>query len=72
MTAVIPASRYEVYADDDDVIGTTIARTYPSGWPIVGNTAGIVAFDEFQVGQFLAWCLTHADDVQRLRDGDRP
>ncbi len=56
-----PHGTYGVWADDDSVIGLTVARTHPSGWAIIRTQPPIMdAFDEFEVGQFLAWCLSTA------------
>lgn len=56
----VPAGRYELYADDDDVIGLTVATTYPSGWPIVRTDPPFMdACDEFAIGQFIAAALTN-------------
>jgi hypothetical protein len=55
-----PEGDYELYADDDDVIGLTVAKTYPQGWAIVRTKPPhLDAFDEFEIGQFLAACLTN-------------
>lgn len=60
--ADIPAGKYGVWADDDDVIGLTIAKSYPSGWPIIcTEPASVNTPDELEVAQFLAWCLANAD-----------
>lgn len=51
--------------DDDDVIGLTVAKTYPSGWAIVRTDPPLMdGFDEYGIGTFLAWCLSHYDDIQ--------
>lgn len=64
-----PEGTYDLYADDDDVIGLTVARTYPQGWPIVRTITPLMdAFDEFDVGTFLAKCLTHHGAVVELLD----
>ena len=68
----VPAGRYELYADDDDVIGLTVATTYPSGWPIVRTDPPFMdACDEFAIGQFIAAALTNAategDQLAELR-----
>jgi hypothetical protein len=72
-----PDGDYELYADDDDVIGLTVAKTYPQGWAIVRtDPPHMDAFDEFEVGQFLAWCLSNRERLvaleeisQRVADG---
>ena len=70
---------FGLWADDDDVIGTTVMRTYPSGWPIIEtSTPGIVGFDEVEIGQFVAWCLSNPDVAalwalhQATLEGDTP
>jgi hypothetical protein len=70
-----PEGHYELFADDDDVIGDTVARTYPKGWSIVRPVTGkrpdvpiCTAFDEFEVGQFLARCLSNHAAVQAFLD----
>ncbi len=58
---IVPPGKYELFADDDDVIGLTVARTYPQGWPIMRTDPPFMdGFDEFAVGQFLAWCLSNS------------
>lgn len=66
-----PKGRYEVYADDDDVIGLKVAKSYPSGWAIVRTEPPLMdAFDEFEVAQYLAWCLTNYPlDFDGVTDG---
>jgi hypothetical protein len=50
----VPKGRYELDADDDDVIGLTIAKTYPSGWAIVRtDPPSMDACDEYAVAQFV-------------------
>lgn len=57
-----PHGTYDLYADDDDVIGQPVARTHPQGWFLIRTDPPIMdAFDEFEVGNFLAWCLTNAE-----------
>lgn len=64
-----PAGRFELFADDDDVIGLTVAKTYPQGWAIVRTDPPIMdAFDEFAVGLFLAWCLSNPDVYAAWKD----
>lgn len=64
-----PRGSYELYADDDDVIGLTVARTYPRGWAIVRTDPPFMdAFDEFDVGEFLAWCMSNSQQLQALRE----
>lgn len=66
----IPEGKFDVYADDDDVIGLVVAKSYPSGWPIIGTEpASMPTADEFEVAQFLADCMSNARAVQAfLRD----
>ena len=60
-----PKGKYDVWADDDDVIGLTVARTHPHGYFIVRTEPPFMdAFDEYEVARFLADCLTHADAVR--------
>lgn len=67
----VPRGSYDLWADDDDVIGLTVARTYPRGLPLVRTEPPFMdAFDEIAVGQFLAWCLTNAERLERLRAGE--
>ena len=48
MSLAFPTGQYEVYANDDDVIGLTVAITKPSGYPIVRTDPPFMdAFDEF-------------------------
>lgn len=64
----VPPGEYGVWADDDDVIGLTVARTSPRGFFLVRTEPPLMdAFDEFGVGQFLAWCLTNACDLEAIR-----
>jgi hypothetical protein len=64
-----PHGRYDLYANDDDVIGLTVARTSPHGYFIVRTKPPFMdAFDEFRVGQFLAWCLTNAERLLPLAE----
>jgi hypothetical protein len=69
-----PAGGFQLYADDDDVIGLTVARTYPQGWSVVRTEPPFMdAFDEFELGQFLAWCLTNSERLRGemgVPDGD--
>jgi hypothetical protein len=59
-----PDGGYELYADDDDVIGLTVAHTYPSHWAIVRTDPPYMdGYDEFDIGQFLAWCLTNRSAI---------
>lgn len=54
----VPAGTYGLYADDDDVIGLTVAKTYPHGYAIVRTDPPFMdAFDEFAVGQFIVDAL---------------
>jgi hypothetical protein len=63
-----PDGLYDLYADDDDVIGLTVARTSPHEWPIVRiDPPYLDAFDEFEVGNFIAWCLTNRQVIQGWR-----
>ena len=60
----VPKGEYDLFADDDDVIGLTVAKTYPHGWPIVGvDPPSMPTHDEFEVGRFIARCLTNASGV---------
>ncbi len=55
-----PDGTYEVFADDDSVIGLTVAKTKPHGYFIVRTDPPFMdAFDEYEVAKFLAWCLSH-------------
>ena len=70
-----PHGKYDVWADDDDVIGLTVAKTYLQDWPIVRTDPPFMdAFDEFKVGQFLAWCMTKSEtllaEMKEDLDGD--
>ena len=66
---LFPEGRYELYADDDDVIGLTVAKTYPSGWAIVRTDPPFMdGFDEFAVGQFIALCLSNHERIIRSLD----
>lgn len=65
MSIAFPIGQYDVYADDDDVIGLTVATSKPSGYPIVRTDPPFMdAFDEFDVAQFLAWCLSQESLVR--------
>ena len=65
-----PEGNYGLFADDDDVIGLTVAKTYPSGWALMRvNPPHMDAFDEFEVGQFLARCLSHRHEIERMLGG---
>jgi hypothetical protein len=65
-----PHGAYALWADDD-VIGLTVAKTYPQGWPIVRvNPPLMDAFDEFDVGQFLARCLSHHHEITKAMGWD--
>ena len=60
----VPPGAYDLWADADDVIGLTVAKTYPSGLPIMRIEPPFMdAFDEIGVGHFLAACLTNAEAV---------
>lgn len=66
-----PAGAYGLFADDDDVIGLTIAKTYPQGWAIVRvNPPLMDAFDGFDVGQFLARCASHHHEICKAMGWD--
>lgn len=57
-----PHGEYGVWADNDDVIGLTVAQTYPAGyWLIRTEPPFMDAFDELKLAQFLAWCLTNSE-----------
>ncbi len=63
-----PKGEYELYADDDDVIGLTVAKTYPKGYCIMRtNPPFMDAFDEFELGQYLVWCLSNYEQISELR-----
>lgn len=67
-----PHGGYQLYADDDDVIGLTVAKTYPRGWAIIGTDPPTMpAFDEFAVGQFLAWCLSNSERLLAEMEAER-
>ena len=67
-----PHGQFDLWADDDDVIGLTVARTYPKGYSIVRTEPPFMdAFDEFEVGQFLAWCLSEANQLVPIWKGAR-
>lgn len=60
-----PDGRFTLWASDDDVIGLTVAKTYPSGWAIVRTEPPLMdGFDEYQIGEFIAWCLSHYHEIQ--------
>lgn len=64
-----PHGHYELYADDDDVIGLTVGRTYPCGLPLMRTKPPFMdAFDEVRVGQFLAWCLSNSERLLPLAE----
>ncbi len=66
-----PEGSYGLFADDDDVIGLTVAKTYPQGWPLVRANPPIMdAFDEFAVGQYLAKCLSHYHEICKAMGWD--
>lgn len=65
----IPEGKYTVWADDDDVIGLTVARSYPKGFSIVRTDPPLMdSFDEFEVAHYLAWCLTNFESIQRWKE----
>jgi hypothetical protein len=69
-TPPFPEGFYDVYADDDDVIGLTIAKTYPSGWAIVRTNPPLMdGFDEYDIAQYLAWCLSNRAEILEWTDG---
>lgn len=71
MSLDFPAGAYGLFADDDDVIGLTVAKTYPQGWPLIRvNPPHMDAFDEFEVGQFLARCLSHHHEITKAMGWD--
>lgn len=60
----VPKGRYELYADDDDVIGLTVARSHPSGWSIVRTDPPLMdAFDEYGVATFIVKQLNRAGAI---------
>jgi hypothetical protein len=62
-----PEGEYTLWADDDDVIGLTVAKTLPSGFAIVRTDPPLMdAFDEYEIGTFLAWCLTNRAAIEAL------
>lgn len=62
--AAVPKGRYELYADDDDVIGLTILRSYPSGWSVVRVDPPFMdAYDEYGVMQFVVERLNRAASI---------
>lgn len=64
-----PRGSYELYADDDDVIGLTVARTYPRGWSIVRTDPPFMdAFDEFAIGRYLTWCMSNSERLLPLME----
>lgn len=70
---LFPLGDVGIYADDDDVIGITYARTCPSGWSLVctdESTMTTTYVDEYAVAAYLAWCLG-APDVYRWYLSDR-
>jgi hypothetical protein len=59
-----PSGEFELYHDDDSVIGLTVAKTYPSGWAIMRTTPPYEdACDDYDIGQYLAWCLTNREKI---------
>ena len=65
--STFPYGTFGLYADDDDVIGLTVARTYPKGRPIVRTDPPFMDyFDEIEVGMFLTACMTNAAAVQQF------
>ena len=66
MSLPFPEGSYGLFADDDDVIGLTVAKTSPQRWAVVRvNPPTMDAFDEFDVGQFLAKCLSHHHEITK-------
>lgn len=54
-----PKGKFEVFADDDDVIGLTVATTHPRGYKIVRTDPPFMdAVDELEIAQFIADALT--------------
>jgi hypothetical protein len=65
----VPRGTYEVWGDDDEVIGLTVARSYPKGMSIVRTDPPTMdAIDEAGVALFLAWCLTNAAQLTLAKD----
>lgn len=66
-----PHGMFDVFADDDDVIGLTVARTNPSGFSICRINPPIMdAFDEIGVAMFLSWCLNHSERLLAMQRGE--
>ena len=62
--ASVPRGHYELFANDDDVIRLTIARTSPHGYVIVRtDPPHMDAFDEYAVAQFLLAQLNKAGAI---------
>jgi hypothetical protein len=60
-----PAGRFDVFADDDDVIGLCVATTRPSGYCIIRTHPVFMdSFDEYEVARFLATCLEYHDQIE--------
>lgn len=67
----VPPGKYQLWANDDDVIGLTVATTYPHGYVIVRTEPPFMdGFDEYAVGQFLVACLSNAKVVAALLAGE--
>ncbi len=68
----VPKGRYELFADDDDVIGLTLVRTYPSGWSIVRVDPPLMdAFDEYGVASFITDQLNKAGRIGTCSERDK-
>lgn len=62
--SAVPPGRYELFADDDDVIGLTVARTWPKGYVIVRTEPPFMdAFDEYALAQFILAQLNKAGAI---------
>lgn len=65
-----PHGQFELWADDDAVIGLKVAETYPVGFHVIRTDPPFMdGFDEYEVGRFLAWCLSNRALVQRWLGG---
>lgn len=78
LTDATPAPPWELFADDDDVIGKRLATTYPHGFQIIRtplhepSRAGIDTPDEWAVAEFIAAARSLVpalcDEIERLRE----
>lgn len=70
--ASVPKGRYELFADDDDVIGLTVARSYPSGWSIVRVDPPFMdAFDEYGIASFITAQLNRAGRIGECSEREK-